>query len=101
MRESRKSGFCEGRTTVRGASTRHLTRLVSEEFKETNKKMPVYVVNENVILESCTSKESQYDRIKALLLLKGEAKIADKNYYVADSKFSGFGKNYLVGEEME
>lgn len=76
-------------------------RLVSEEFKETNKKMPVYVVNENVILESCTSKESQYDRIKALLLLKGEAKIADKNYYVADSKFSGFGKNYLVGEEME
>ena len=26
MRESRKSGFCEGRTTARGASTRHLTR---------------------------------------------------------------------------
>ena len=29
MRESRKSGFCEGRTTVRGASTRHLTRSLN------------------------------------------------------------------------
>ncbi len=28
MRESRKSGFCEGRTTARGASTRHLTNSV-------------------------------------------------------------------------
>ena len=29
MRESRKSGFCEGRTTARGASTRHLTRSLN------------------------------------------------------------------------
>ena len=34
MRESRKSGFCEGRTTVRGTSTRHLTNpgITYEEY---------------------------------------------------------------------
>ena len=62
-------------------------------------KTPVYVVNENEILNIGRSKLSKYDRIKALLLLKGESKVADRYYYVADSKFSGFGKNYLVGEE--
>lgn len=64
-------------------------------------KTPVYIVNENEILNIGRSRLSKYDRIKALLLLKGESKVADKYYYVADSKFSGFGKNYLVGDEME
>ena len=62
-------------------------------------KAPVYIVNENEILNIGKSKPTKYDRIKALLLLKGESKVADKYYYEADSKFSGFGKNYLVGED--
>ena len=33
MRESRKSGFCEGRTTARGASTRPMKYLCISSFK--------------------------------------------------------------------
>ena len=62
-------------------------------------KASVYIVNENEILNVSKSMPSKYGRIKALLLLKGESKVADKYYYVADSKFSGFGKNYLVDED--
>lgn len=57
----------------------------------------VYILNEASIL-SLRSDLSPYDRIKALLLLKGKALVPEKNYYVADSKFSGFAKNFLLEE---
>lgn len=57
----------------------------------------IYIFNEDVILKLNRIPLSANERIKALLLLKGEAIIPDKNYYVANSKFSGFAKNYLLG----
>lgn len=60
----------------------------------------IYIFNEDVILKLNRIPLSAYERIKALLLLKGEAIIPDKNYYVADSKFSGFAKNYLLGDKI-
>ena len=59
----------------------------------------IYIFNEDVILKLNRIPLSAYERIKALLLLKGEAIIPDKNYYVANSKFSGFAKNYLLGDK--
>lgn len=56
----------------------------------------IYIFNEDVILKLSRIPLSLHERIKALLLLKGEAIIPDKNYYVANSKFSGFAKNYLL-----
>ena len=55
----------------------------------------VYIFNENNILSLSRIELSVYDRIKALLLLKGKALVPEKNYYGADSKYSGFAKNYL------
>lgn len=56
----------------------------------------IYIFNEDVILNLNRLPLSEDKKIKALLLLKGEAIIPDKNYYVANSKFSGFAKNYLL-----
>lgn len=58
----------------------------------------VYIFNENIILSISRIGLSEYDRIKALLLLKGKALIPEKNCYGADSKYSGFAKNYLLGK---
>lgn len=56
----------------------------------------LYIFNEDNILSLNRMGLTPYDRIKALLLLKGEAIVPDKNYYLADSKFSGFVLNYLL-----
>lgn len=61
----------------------------------------MYIVNEDEIISNTRSSLSKYDKIKALLMLKAESKVGDKYYYVADSKFSGFGKNYLAGADKE
>ncbi|MGN1140162.1 MAG: hypothetical protein ACI4TF_03075 [Oliverpabstia sp.] len=61
-------------------------------------KEQVYIFNEDIILSLNRIDLSAYDRIKALLLLKGEALAPEKNYYVADSKYSGFAKNYLLND---
>ena len=58
-------------------------------------KESVYIFNEDNILSLSRIELSVYDRIKALLLLKGKALVPEKNYYGADSKYSGFVKNYL------
>lgn len=55
----------------------------------------VYVMNEDNILSVSRVNMSKHDRIKALLILKGESFVADKYYYKADVKYSGFGINYL------
>ena len=52
-------------------------------------------MNEDNILSVSRVNMSKHDRIKALLILKGESFVADKYYYKADVKYSGFGINYL------
>ena len=44
MRESRKSGFCEGRTTARGASTRPMKYPLQKEkvYDEVSQKLDEY-----------------------------------------------------------
>ena len=59
-------------------------------------KEQVYIFNEDNVLSLSRIDLSAYDRIKALLLLKGKALIPEKNYYGADNKYSGFAKNYLL-----
>ena len=45
MRESRKSGFCEGRTTARGASTRPMNRRLKEIGRLDALKCPTQIHN--------------------------------------------------------
>ena len=59
-------------------------------------KEQVYIFNEDNILSLSRVELSVYDRIKALLLLKGNALVSDKNYYGADSKYSEFVKKHLI-----
>lgn len=62
-------------------------------------RMEMYVLNEDNILSDKTSCLSKYDRLKALLLLKEKSTVAEKCYFLADSKFSGFAKNFLLRED--
>ena len=75
-------------------------RTLMEKLSETvnQNKEQVYIFNEDIILSLNRIDLSEYDRIKALLLLKSEAIVPEKNYYVADSKYSGFAKNYLLDD---
>ena len=61
-------------------------------------KEDVYIFSEDNILSFNRTKLTPYDRMKALLLLKGGAVAPEKNYYVADSKYSGFAINYLLDD---
>lgn len=61
-------------------------------------KEQVYIFNENNILSLSRIELSVYDRIKALLLLKGRALVPGKNYYGADNKFSEFVKHCLLNK---
>lgn len=73
----------------------HLLETLADSVNHTSEN--IYIFNEDVILKLNRIPLSAYERIKALLLLKSEAIIPDKNYYVANSKFSGFAENYLLG----
>ena len=59
----------------------------------------VCIFNEDVILQLNRLAISSGDRIRALLLLKSRSSVPDKNYYVAESKFSGFAANELIGDQ--
>lgn len=72
----------------------HLLQTLADSINHTAEN--IYIFNEDIILQLNRLPLSTVDRIKALLLLKGEAIIPDKNYYVANSKYSGFAKNYLL-----
>ena len=61
-------------------------------------KEDVYIFSEDNILSFNRTKLTPYDRMKALHLLKGGAVAPEKNYYVADSKYSGFAINYLLDD---
>lgn len=66
-----------------------------------NEKEEVYIMNEDTILSVERVDMSKQERIKALLLLKGESLVADKYYYLANSKYSGFGKQVLCVNDEE
>ena len=91
--------FCVPAKTVQKLAAEYPeVRLLMEKLTESvnQNKEQVYIFNEDIILNLNRIELSSYDRIKALLLLKGEALVPEKNYYVADSKYSGFAKNYLL-----
>lgn len=71
------------------------------EFSTTLKQATrmMYILNEDEIISNTRTSLSDHDKIKALLLLKAQSTVAEKYYYDADSKFSGFGKGYLAEVE--
>lgn len=96
--------FCIPADTVQRLAKQHPeVEMLLKELHGTidQEKEEVYIMNEDNILSVGRVSMSKYDRIKALLILKGESLVADKYYYWADSKFSGFGKNILTGTEND
>ncbi|MCR5703597.1 MAG: hypothetical protein K6G85_03150 [Eubacterium sp.] len=91
--------FCVPVSTVERLAELHPeVRTLMDKLSGTlsHEKEDVYIFNEDSILSLTRVKLSSYERIKALLLLKEEALISEKNCYVVDSKFSSFAKNYML-----
>lgn len=66
------------------------SRLIEVNTKQ------VYVINEDVIMDTNRKNYPAEERAKALLLLKADADVPDRSSYVADSKFFEFAKNELM-----
>ena len=74
MRESRKSGFCEGRTTARGASTRPMKYLCISSFK-----MIIDLIKSGYGISFVYEVHAKSDPELGIFTLKGESIVREFN----------------------